>query len=914
MNMTAGDDTVLAFMDDQDLPILLCERGTGRLLVHNRAAAEFLGLPAEVRPGTTLLDLLDEPDPVRGRELCGLHLSEPACLQGVRVRTASGKVQPVDILLRPVRFRSGEALELEIHTAAPGPAAREDASRLLSLFRLLKDILALCAESPTVDSWLEELASRLAELDDVRWSVVAQVRPDGNPAGKVHVAGTGLSEDHRRALLCGPWPACFRRALTSHRLQKRRASEICQDCCLAGVCARFDSIHVPLESKGGIWGVLGLGVRPQALADEAFLTVLESLEQGVALGLALLEREREKEELLAALSESESKFRSLFDNAAVALYRTTPEGRVVMANPALLKMLGFDRFEDLARRDLNREGYAPGCSRRDFVERIEREGRIVAMESAWLRRDGTPVHVLESAVAIRDATGRTLYYDGSAVDITALKQAEARIEYLARFPELNPNPVLAFSPDGRLLYANPAATEVARSFGRDSIEALFPEDLARIVRDCLERNEPRLRVRTEHGGRTLSWSFYPIATHHTVHCYVGEVTQQLALEEQLRQAQKLETLGRLAGGVAHDFNNILTLILMNLDLLQQADLGDPSLHEAVQQIAEAVERATNLTRQLLAFSRRQKPQMRALDLNELISGLAKMLQRIIGEDITLQMRLLPGQAPVMADPGMLEQVLMNLAVNARDAMPHGGLLEIEVARAELDERELQFHPGRRPGSFIRLTVRDTGCGIPPAILPRIFEPFFTTKDVGKGTGLGLATVHGIVQQHEGWIEVESTEGRGTAFHVFLPEQDVSSGDSDTALVRTDGAGGHETVLVVEDEPGLRSMVRLALESRGYTVLPVPDAPAALELWKQHRARIDLVLSDMIMPGGMTGSELIETLRKDRPDLKVIFMSGYPGEVASYEKNLRSGDRMLAKPFGPLTLARVVRECLDGRPG
>lgn len=914
MRISADDEAVLGFLDGHPLPSAVCEGGTGRFLAVNRAAEEFFGYPRETLLGMSLLDLLAEPEPGQLRNLSFASLSRPMRLQEIRLRGASDTVHTVEMLWAPFQFRGGDALRVEILAPTSGLTSEADSSRPASLIRLLRDLQQIRLDNPGLDTWLERAARRLVQLEQVQWVALALVRPDGSPAGRVQVAGAGLSHEHIRALTSGPWPACFQRALSSPRAQKRRSSRVCEDCCLIEVCSRFDTLHVRLECRDQIWGVLGLGMHPAVFSDQAFETVIEDLAGNLARELALQEREREKEELLGALCESEEKFRSIFDNAAVALYRTTPDGRILMANPALLRMLGFDRFEDVARRDLNREGYAPGYSRRDFVERIERDGRVVAMESVWRRRDGTAVHVLESAVAVRDAGGKTLYYDGSAVDVTALKEAEARAAYLARFPELNPNPVLAFDPEARLLYANPAAAEVARSFGCDSIEALFPEDLARIVRDCLERNEPRLRVRTEHGGRTLSWSFYPMATHHTVHCYGGEVTQQLALEEQLRQAQKLETLGRLAGGVAHDFNNILTLILMNLDLLQQAELGDPSLHEAVQQIAEAVERATNLTRQLLAFSRRQKPQMRILDLNEVIGGLTKMLQRIIGEDITLQLRLHAGPAPVMADPGMLEQVLMNLVVNARDAMPQGGLLEIEVSTLHLEERELQFHAGRRPGAFIRLTVRDTGCGIPPAILPKIFEPFFTTKEVGKGTGLGLATVHGIVQQHDGWIEVESTEGRGTAFHIHLPRHEGPAGSSEGAVLESAVAGGHETILVVEDEPGLRSMVRLALGSRGYQVLEASDAPAALQLWKQHRSRVDLVLTDMIMPGGMTGSQLIETLRKDQPGLKAILMSGYPGEVASFEKNLRPGDRMLAKPFGPLTLARAVRECLDGRPG
>lgn len=289
-----------------------------------------------------------------------------------------------------------------------------------------------------------------------------------------------------------------------------------------------------------------------------------------------------------------------------------------------------------------------------------------------------------------------------------------------------------------------------------------------------------------------------------------------------------------------------------------------------------------------------------------------MLQRIIGEEITLQLRLQPGGAPLRADPGMLEQVLMNLAVNARDAIPKGGLLEIVVQTVALRTADLAGNSHRRVGEFVRLTVRDTGCGIPADLLPKIFEPFFTTKDVGKGTGLGLATVHGIVQQHEGWIEVESEVDVGTAFHIYFPRaQAVANPDASTAASAS-VPGGHETILLVEDEDKVRVMTRTILQARGYTVLETPDARTALALWESVGEKIDLVLTDVIMPGGLTGAELVERLRRDRPGLKALLMSGYPGEVATYEKYLRPGDRILSKPFGPLTLARAVRECLDGR--
>jgi CheY-like chemotaxis protein len=337
-------------------------------------------------------------------------------------------------------------------------------------------------------------------------------------------------------------------------------------------------------------------------------------------------------------------------------------------------------------------------------------------------------------------------------------------------------------------------------------------------------------------------------------------------------------------------------------------------NSSLAEISRASERAAGLTRQLLAFSRRQVMQATALDLNDVISGMVKMLHRIIGEDIDLQTRLLSRGAPIYGDPGMIEQVLLNLAVNARDAMPAGGEIAIEVARITLDEAASALRPQSRPGDFIRLIFRDTGSGIAPEHLPRIFEPFFTTKDVGKGTGLGLATVHGIVAQHQGWIDVESTLGKGTKFHIYLPRlasaQPAEAAGPPAARVR----GGNETILLVEDEVSVRTLAVIVLERHGYRVIEARNGVAALKLWSQHRAAVDLLLTDLIMPEGLSGRELAEQLRADKPELRVIYMSGYPGETAGRGLDLREGVNFLAKPFGTAKLAQAVRDCLDGATG
>ena len=387
-------------------------------------------------------------------------------------------------------------------------------------------------------------------------------------------------------------------------------------------------------------------------------------------------------------------------------------------------------------------------------------------------------------------------------------------------------------------------------------------------------------------------------------------TTQKRLEHQLRQSQKMEAIGQLAGGVAHDFNNLLTVIHGHASLLLAgAALTGPSVRSA-QQIAQAADRAAGLTRQLLAFSRRQVMQPRSLDVNEAVCNMTKMLSRILGEDIALQLNYFPQPALVLADAGMMEQVLLNLAVNSRDAMPKGGQLAIRISVQEVDARHLATHTEACAGRFVCLSVMDTGCGIAPENLPRIFEPFFTTKEVGKGTGLGLATVYGIIKQHQGWIQVESEPGKGTTFKVFLPCTGTAAEPAGAESPELSVRGGTETILVVEDEAPVRELVCNLLVAEGYKVLQADSGAKALEVWETSKARVDLLLTDLVMPDRMNGRELAEKLWIERPKLKVIFTSGYSAEVVGADFVLQRGLNYLQKPYPPQKLALSVRDCLD----
>ncbi len=515
----------------------------------------------------------------------------------------------------------------------------------------------------------------------------------------------------------------------------------------------------------------------------------------------------------------------------------------------------------------------------------------------------------------RNFTGDEVHFMLSVATALAMAaermRAEAEMQKLAAFTQLNPNAALELSPDGTITYFNDAALKLALSVHKEHPRAILPPNIVDIVQNTLATRESRARVESRVERRTLSWAFHPVTASQVVHCYVEDITERLNLEEQLRQSQKMESIGQLAAGVAHDFNNMLTIIQGHSGILMAKPNLPPEMFDSAQAVYFASERAAGLTRQLLMFSRRNVMQPKPLDVREVVGNMTKMLKRLLGETIELEF-VPPANLPqVHGDTGMLEQVVMNLSVNARDAMPGGGTLTISVNPVQITDAYLQTHPEAREGNFVCLRVTDTGVGMDTAVINRIFEPFFTTKEVGKGTGLGLATVYGIVKQHEGWIEVLSQVGKGSTFNVFLPAREESvptgsTGTDPTAFLR----GGTETILVVEDEPVLRDMAHLILEELGYRILDASNGREALAVWEQRAGQIDLLLTDMVMPEKMSGVELAEKLLAQKPDLKVIFTSGYTVDEMGDVFLARRNARFLQKPYTRKHLARTVRQALD----
>jgi len=592
--------------------------------------------------------------------------------------------------------------------------------------------------------------------------------------------------------------------------------------------------------------------------------------------------------------------------------------------PSPGEIVGKTDFETIASAHANRY-------RADDREVMDTNRPKLGYEEQQNRKDGSTAWLRTNKVPLLDKDGRVIGVLGTYEDITLLKRAEEALrESGQRFRSLLDNaPDAVFvQTNQRIVYANQATLRLLRAarpeqlLGHPVVDFVAPE--------WREPVRQRMRqVNTTGGGPLpameeeylcLDQSQVVVEVTAVPVVFQGEqgalvfardITKNKLLEEQLRQSQKMEAFGQLAGGVAHDFNNLLTIIEGHVALLQLRDSTPAERASGLAEIAKAAERAANLTRQLLTFSRRQLFQPKPIDLNEVVTNTTKMLQRLIGEHIGLETHFAPGGAPVIADCNMMEQILINLAVNSRDAMPKGGRLIIQTSAINVDEADAADNPKARPGAFIRLTVTDTGCGIAPEEMERIFEPFFTTKEIGKGTGLGLATVFGIVTQHHGWIEVKSRPNEGATFHIHLPRL-AESGTALAELSRlADVRGGSETILLVEDEAPVRSLTRTLLERKGYHILEAESGQSALEIWQQQRGTIDLLFTDMVMPAGLSGRELAAQLLAEKPALKVIYVSGYTDDMLGEGSPLRHNPNFLEKPFDSYRLLKRVRDCLDG---
>jgi PAS domain S-box-containing protein len=629
----------------------------------------------------------------------------------------------------------------------------------------------------------------------------------------------------------------------------------------------------------------------------------------------------------ARLKDRELRFRRLFESGVAGVTISDFDGNFKEANDAFLRMLGYTREEMLAGK-LNWEVISPLDRLVPDTEdraQLRSTGFLPLRERVYVHKDGRYIAALVGSAALEGTTECISYVtDISARKVTeeALRASEA--QYRALF-EHAPFPKFLYDPKTLSFLAVNETAMRQYGYSREEflemkIMDLWPKEDVPTFQASLLAMESGTTARSG-VRRHCKKDGVVIDVEVTVHefalgnrpCGLAialDVTERNRMEGQLRQTQKMEAIGNLAGGIAHDFNNLLSVILSYSEMLGSAlKPGDP-MREDLEEIQGAGKRAADLTRQLLAFSRQQILQPRVLDLNAVIASVAKMLGRLVGEDIELTVVNGIDLGTVKADPGQVEQVLMNLVVNARDAMPRGGKLTIETANVELDSEYATTHAGVEPGHYVMLAVTDNGSGMDAATRERIFEPFFTTKDQGKGTGLGLATVFGIVRQSGGSIWVYSELDEGTAIKVYLPQADPAHANASDATPETRTRRGCETILLVEDEESVRALARSILERNGYRVLEAQSGGDALLICEQHKATIHVLLTDVVMPR-MSGRALAERLGPLRPGMKVLYMSGYTDDAIVRHGVLDSDVAFLQKPITPETLTRKLREVIEG---
>ncbi|MDH3254391.1 MAG: PAS domain S-box protein, partial [Acidobacteriota bacterium] len=637
---------------------------------------------------------------------------------------------------------------------------------------------------------------------------------------------------------------------------------------------------------------------------------------------------RERRQAQEARHEVEQRYRALAEHSPTGIFHSDAQGRTLYVNDAWCRITGLSRNE--AMGDGWRKAIHPSdreSKLAEWTQLVDAGHGLRGGEYRILRPDGEVVWAEGYAVELRDADGNVAGFVGSVHDITEHKLAQEIIRgseerYRTLF-EQSLDCIYISSPEGRFVDINQAGLDL---IGFESKQEALKTDISGLyahaddrqallleldAKGLVEARELQLR-RQDGTPLTVVASITTVRDDkgrvHTMRGILRDVTETRQMERQIRQGQKMEAIGRLAGGVAHDFNNLLTAIIGYADLLAMTLPAGTTLSRNAEEIKAIARRGAGLTKQLLAFSRRQILTPKNLMINDIVDEMHSLLKRLIGEDIELTTDLDPAIRSVLADPTQIEQIVVNLAINARDAMPGGGKLDIRTDTIEIDARHASRYAGLEPRRHVRLTISDNGTGIEPQIQERIFEPFFTTKSDAHGTGLGLSTVYGAVQQSGGQIYVRSEMGEGSTFEVLFPEVGDEEQSVKTERRAARAGGGTETILIAEDEPTVRQFLASLLSSQGYSVLTACDGVEALEIAHGHEGRIDLLLSDVVMPK-MNGIELAKTLRSEIAGLKVLLVTGYSENQSALRE---VGDAYLQKPFAPQVLAKRLRQLLDDR--
>jgi len=642
--------------------------------------------------------------------------------------------------------------------------------------------------------------------------------------------------------------------------------------------------------------------------------------------IVIIRNTTEQKHIENALRESEEKYRSIFENAVEGIFQTTTDWIYLNVNPSLAKMFGYTSPQDMiiSLTDVGKEQYVVPEDRLRFRTLIERDGMIQGFETQVYRKDMTRIWISINAHALKDVSGNTICYEGTIENITDRKLAEDALfeseDKYRRIVEESHFGVYIIQ-DGLFRFVNSKFCEIHGYEYSEIVDKLgpkdflLPEDLPLVEDSMRKRYSGDLKsVELSYSIRHKNGELRPIKAVGGYIFYKGrpaiigtllDLSKEMVLERQLIQSQKMETVGRLAGGIAHDFNNILGITLGNTQLAKRSLSPEDKIYDYLTSIEKATTRAADFVKQLLAFSRQQVLELKAVDLNAVTVSFEKMVRRVIGEHIEMSIISKPVLPVIKADVAQINQILLNLVINARDAMPDGGRLSIDITTASISPEYCQYNVDAIPGNYVVLSVTDTGIGIHKNMLDKIFEPFFTTRK--SGSGLGLSVVYGLVKQHGGFINVYSEPGVGTTFKVFLPsvQETIESVEETTKPTR----GGNETILIVEDEKDLREIASEILQTLGYSVLLASNGEEGIEIYKEKSSEIHLVLLDVVMPK-LGGRETYEELKKIKPSVRPLFMTGYSLDGIHTNFILEEGVNAIQKPYTFETLASKIREILD----
>lgn len=907
---------------ENNLELITTHDLNGQILSANRAAAEVLGYDREDRFGTKNVYELLAPE---ARDRFGEYLT--------RIRkdgVASG--------LMLVQTRTGENRIWEYHntlrtegvvTPIVRSVARDITERKRAEGRLAAQyvVTRALADSVTLAEATPKILRALCETLGSVWGALWAVDREANVLRCQEVwhdpsAEMAQFETASRRLAFAPGVGLPGRVWADG--QPAWIRDVVQDknfsrAPLAARATLQSALAIPIEAGSKVLGVMEFFGKTTREPDAELLAMMATV--GSQIGQFIGRKQVDQN-----LRESEEKYRTILERMEEGYAEVDLRGTYVFVNDSFCRITGRSRSELLG---LNYKEIFDREHRQllyDTYHNVYVTGEpIQGFEYEVTRKDGAKRLVEESVSLRRDAEGRPIGFTGIRRDCTERKKGEAELRRLAAAVEETADSVVITDKKGNIQYVNPAFERVTGYTKEEALNqnprilksgktdtAVYAELWETITRGGVWSGHliNRRKDGTFFEERVTISAIYDES--HQIVNYVAvkqDISDLVLLEEQLRQSQKMEAIGQLAGGVAHDFNNLLTAINGYSALaLQRLEDGHP-IKSYLEEVKKAGDRAANLTRQLLAFGRKQILQPLALNLNSVVADMNKMLRRLIGEDIVLTAKLDPDVGKVMADPGQIEQVLVNLIVNARDAMPRGGDLTIETENVELDEEYGSKHVEVAPGKYVLLAVSDTGDGMAEEVRRRIFEPFFTTKEKGKGTGLGLSTVYGIVKQSGGNVTVYSEPGKGTTFKVYLPQVESGTREPKETVVEAAPLGGSETVLLVEDEEVVRGLARRILEQAGYSVVEAGKADEALRFCEEHAAEINLLLTDIVMPE-MSGKELADKLRSQCPDLKMLFMSGYTDEAIVHHGVLDSDVGFIQKPFTPAALVKKLREVLD----